>query len=198
MRALTATVLAAGLALVACDSLPQEATMAPDVSHQTVPDAARLPFHAWVDWQFVQVPLPAGRCTAPLPAGMSYLWLTRLTGTAVSTHLGEGAFEGSICIYGQLVDPGADPPANGVPFGWQDGVFVLTAANGDRLHGTEWSTGVTAPPGTPGWQFTEQGTFVDGGTGRFEHAEGEFTGLVDPVAQTAVYDGWIRFGRGNG
>jgi hypothetical protein len=38
--------------------------------------------------------------------------------------------------------------------------------------------------------------FVNGGTGRFEYAEGEGTGLFDVVAQTAVYDGWIHYGIG--
>jgi hypothetical protein len=55
--------------------------------------------------------------------------------------------------------------------------------------------GFTAPPGTPGFKFIESLTFLDGGTGRFEHAEGIGTGIVDPVAQTAVYDGWIRYGK---
>jgi hypothetical protein len=156
----------------------------------------RLPFHSECSWDHVQVPLPAGRCTDPLPHGMRYLWLSRITGTTNSTYLGRGTAEGSTCIYGQLTDPGADPPANGIPMGWQNGVLMFTAANGDQLHAADiHTTGFTAPPGTPGRKFIEAGVFVDGGTGRFQHAEGEFTAAVDPVTRVAVYDGWIRFGK---
>jgi hypothetical protein len=155
----------------------------------------RFPFHSECSLDHVQVPLPAGCCTDPLPDGMRYLWLTRITGRANSTYLGRGTAEGSTCIYGQLTDPGADPPANGIPRGWQNGVLVFTAANGDQLHAADiHTTGFTAPPGTPGFKFIEAGVFVNGGTGRFQHAEGEFTAAVDPVTKIAVYDGWIRFG----
>ena len=156
---------------------------------------ARLPFHSEMKWGFRQVPVPAGRCTEPLPPGLVYLWMTELSGTAESTHLGSGPVEGSLCIYGQLTEPAAPPPDNGVPFGWQDGHVVLTAANGDQLKLTARSTGVTAPPGTPGFKFIEEVRFVDGGTGRFLFATGEATGYVDPVGMAAVYDGWIRYGR---
>lgn len=196
MRPLIAIVLAAGLVAGACEAPQLEAPMGPDeLAMNASPASVQLPFHSEVDWDFVQVPLPSGRCTGELPEGLSYLWLTELTGTAVSTHLGRGAFEGSLCLYGQLTNPEADPPDNGIPFGWMEGELVLTAANGDRLHVRAWSTGFTAPPGTPGWKFIEEGVFVDGGTGRFQHAEGQFTGYVDSEAQTAVYDGWIRFGK---
>ena len=196
MRSITATVLVASAMLAACEAQQQEAPMVPVAQLGTTPvERPRLAFHSQIDWQFQQVPLPAGRCTEPLPPGLSYLWLTYLTGTAVSTHLGKGTFEGSICIYGQLTDPTTEPPGNGIPVGWRNGSVVFTAANGDQLLATIWSTGFTSPPGTPGWQFTEQGMFVDGGTGRFEHAEGAFTGLIDPVAFKAVYEGWIRFGK---
>jgi hypothetical protein len=157
---------------------------------------SRLPFHSEYSWNSVQVPLPAGRCTDPLPAGMSYLWLTRTTGKTESPDLGRGTAEESLCIYGQLTDPGADPPANGIPMGWQNGVLVFTAANGDQLHAADIRTiGCTAPPGTPGIRFIEAGVFVDGGTGRFQHAEGEFTATVDPVTRISVYDGWLRYGQ---
>lgn len=45
--------------------------------------------------------------------------------------------------------------------------------------------GFTTPPGTPGFKFIETFTFLDGGTGRFEYAEGTGMGFIDPVAQTA-------------
>ena len=173
----------------------QEVHMSPDASPGgTTPARPRLPFHAQLEWTLVQVPIPRGRCSKPLPEGMSFLWLTRLGGTAVSTYLGRGPIQGSLCIYGRLTDPAADPPGNGIPAGWCNGAIVLTSEEGEELHLEAWSTGFTAPPGTPGWQFTEEGVFVGGGTGRFRHAEGEFTAVVDPVAQTGVYAGWIRFG----
>ena len=195
--------MAFGLVLGACTDQPNEELLTPHATLlRSVAETPQLPFHSEVQWDFVQHPLPEGRCTADLPdlpdlpAPLSYLWYTELSGTAISTHLGRGPFEGGICIYGQLTDPGAAPPDNGIPFGWMDGRMVLTAANGDRLLAEFWSTGFTAPPGTPGWAFTEEGNFVDGGTGRFLHAEGDLFGVVDAVAQTAVYDGWIRFGKG--
>lgn len=154
----------------------------------------QLPFHSEMSWTLVQVPLAAGRCSSPLPEGMSYLWLSRFAGAAVSTYLGHGPVEGSICIYGQLTEPAAEPPGNGMPVGWTDGQVVFTAENGDRLLATIRSTGMRGEPGTPGWGFTEEGAFLDGGTGRFEHADGRITGAIDPLAQTAVYDGWIRLG----
>jgi hypothetical protein len=193
MRALTETILASGVVLSACEGPQQEAIMAPAAPFATAAAVQmRLPFHSEVNWNYVQLPLPAGRCTAPLPAGLSYLWYTELSGTAVSTHLGRGSFAGSICVYGVLTDPTADPPGNGNPTGYQDGNVVFTAADGDQLHARIWVTGFTAPPGTPGWKFIEQGVFV-GGTGRFEHAVGAFTGLVDTASLTAVDDGWISF-----
>ena len=195
MRPRRLILLAIGPVIAACEGSSKEAPVVPEASSvKLFAEQQELPFHARIVWQAVQLPLAAGRCTGSLPPGMSYLWMTQLSGTAIGTHVGEGSFDGSICIYGQLTDPAAEPPGNGIPAGWRDGLIVLTAANGDRLHLTVWSTGFTAPPGTPGWQFTEAGTFVDGGSGRFVHAAGEFTGVVDPVAQTAVYDGSIRFG----
>jgi hypothetical protein len=171
---------------------PQEALMATVDPLQARAAERRLPFQSEHSWDHVQVPLSAGRCTDPLPDGMRYLWLSRFTGTANSTYLGRGTTEGSTCIYGQL----ADPPANGNPMGWQNGVLVFTAANGDQLHAADiHTTGFTGLPGTPGFRFIEAGVFVDGGTGRFQHAEGEFTAAVDPVTRVAVYDGWIRFGK---
>jgi hypothetical protein len=168
----------------------QEATVTREMA------GAQLPFHADVTWAFRQVPLPPGRCTEPLPAGLDYLWMTELWGDIVSTHLGAGRIEGSICLYGQLTNPGAPPPENGIPMGWVQGRIDLVAANGDRLKMTAWSTGFTAPPGTPGFKFIEEVRFLDGGTGRFARAEGEGVGYVDPIGLTAVYDGWIRYGQG--
>ena len=154
-----------------------------------------LPFHAEVAvLQLQQVPVPAGRCTEPLPPGISYLWLTQANGTQTSTHLGTGPYHIELCVYGLLTDPAAPPPANGIPMGWIVDVQIFTAANGDQLRATGELIGFTAPPPTPGWQFVESLSFLDGGTGRFEHAEGTGQGVIEQTGAAAVYDGWIRYG----
>ncbi len=155
----------------------------------------RLPFHSEVVWHAEQVPVPEGRCTKPVPEGLTVLWLSRIAGAADTTHLGTGPYYVELCVYGQLTSPGAPPPGNGIPMGWYPDVQMWTAANGDKLMGTGELLGFTAPPGTPGSKFIESLRFLDGGTGRFEYAEGEGRGLVDVVAGTAVYDGWIRYGK---
>jgi hypothetical protein len=155
-----------------------------------------LRFHSEVTiLNFEQVPVPAGRCTEPLPPGLSYLWLTKATGTATSTHLGTGPYYIELCVYGLLTNPAVPPPGNGIPMGWLTDVEIWTAANGDQLLGTGELIGFTAPPPTPGFQFIESLTFLDGGTGRFAFAEGTGQGIIDPVTGAAVYDGWIRYGK---
>lgn len=154
-----------------------------------------LPFHSEVTiLQFQQVPVPAGRCTDPLPEGLSHLWLTRMDGTQTSTHLGTGPFHLELCAYGLLTNPDAPPPGNGIPTGY-DAEEIFTAANGDQLLDMGAFIGFTAPPPTPGWQYIESMTFLDGGTGRFAFAEGTGQCLVDPVTLAAVCDGWIRYGK---
>lgn len=199
----TLTALALGGVLAACERAGvtgAEAVMqdrnGPEATVRQQLAGAQLPFHVdVVNYQFQQVPAPPGRCTEALPPGLDYLWMTRLWGDVRGTHLGTGRLDGSICVYGQLKDAGAPPPDNGIPMGWVEGRIAMIAADGDRLNLTAWSTGVTAPPGTPGFKFIEEFRFVNGGTGRFELADGDGIGYVDPVAQSAVYDGWIRYGR---
>lgn len=155
-----------------------------------------LPFHSEIAYQPPeQVPVPEGKCTEPVPEGLAYLWLSRIHGTANSTHLGNGSYYAELCIFGMMTDPAAPPPTNGIPMGWHVMLQVWTAADGDELSATGRMIGFTAPPGTPGFKFIESLSFLDGGTGRFEYAEGTGTGFVDPVAQTAVYDGWLRYGK---
>lgn len=195
-------ILAAGVLMLACGKgdlmgpgeVQPKADRTPDTNAGVAARSTeRLPFHSEIRWQVEQVPIPEGRCTRPLPPGMSYLWLSRINGTHVSTHLGKGPYAIEICIYGQLTDPTAPPGQNGIPMGWYAVMQVWTAANGDTLQATGELIGFTAPPPTPGFKFIESLRFLDGGTGRFEHAQGEGTGLVDPVAQTAVYEGWIAY-----
>jgi hypothetical protein len=154
-----------------------------------------LPFHSEAAIpQYQQVPIPAGRCTEPLPPGLSYLWLTRGNGTHTSTHLGTGPFHVELCVYGLLTDPSAPPPANGIPMGFH-AELTFTAANGDQLLVRGALIGFTAPPPTPGWQFIESLTFLDGGTGRFAFVEGTGQGLIENTGATAVYHGWFRYGK---
>jgi hypothetical protein len=153
----------------------------------------RLRFRSEVDFHFRQVPVPAGGCRGTPPAG-EYLWLTEFWGTGTATHLGEVRLEGTLCVFGELTTPGADPPGNGTPSGYH-GDFVWVAADGDRLLGTFRFTGFTGDPGTPGSALTEAVRFVDGGTGRFQFAEGEATARVSEADRRYTCEGWIRFGR---
>ena len=153
----------------------------------------RLPFHSEITWQLEQVPVPAGKCTREIP-GLSLLWLSQISGTATSSHLGKGPYYAELCMFGMLTAPGSPPPGNGIPMNWYVQTAMWTAANGDRLMGTGELAGFTAPPDDPNMKFIENLRFLDGGTGRFAFVEGEGTGIVDP-AGTVVYDGWIRYGR---
>ena len=152
-----------------------------------------FPFHSEVDLHFRQIPVPAGQCTGGPPAG-EYLWFTEFWGSGTATQLGKVKLEGTLCVFGELTTPGADPPGNGTPSGYH-GDFVWVAANGDRLLGTFHFTGFIGAPGTPGSALTEAVRFVDGGTGRFRFAEGEATARVSEADRRYTCDGWIRFGR---
>jgi hypothetical protein len=151
----------------------------------------RLPFHSEVDFHFRQIPVPAGQCTGTAPAG-EYLWLTEFWGKGMATYLGKVTIEGTLCVSGELTNPGADPPGNGTPARYH-GESVWIAANGDRLLGTIHFTGFTGEPGTASFVITEAVRFVDGGTGRFQCAEGEATASVREASRSYTCDGWIRF-----
>ncbi|MGE5358688.1 MAG: hypothetical protein ACM3NQ_06680 [Bacteroidales bacterium] len=144
--------------------------------------AVALPFHSDVAWQKVegsQVEL----CTVPLPAGKVYLMRNTQTGIAVSTHLGTGQFLGHTCVYGTR-EKG--------PEGWF-GEVEWTAANGDVLRATSAFVRWT---GTPGRSVAvEQVTFRDGGTGRFQFAEGTGTCDVNAPGRTATYEASLRYGK---
>lgn len=149
-----------------------------------------VPFHSEVIFQMEMVPVPEGHCGAPLPqepAGLEYLWLTRATGTAISTHLGRGPVYGELCVFGMVVE--GQPMPMGYYF-----EMVWTAANGDELMATGALSGFTGTPDDPS-MLIESLTFMDGEAGRFTYTWGTATGLVDPKAGTAVYDGWIRYGK---
>lgn len=142
---------------------------------------ALVPFHS--ELTFSKVPgSDISLCTHALPPGKIYLARNTNTGTAITTHLGTGAYENHTCVYG----------AAGKPEGWFADIR-WTAANGDVLLATSdflyWT-------GTPGQSVAvDKVTFQNGGTGRFQYAEGEGMCYVDAPARTAVYDGTLRYGR---
>ena len=103
-------------------------------------------------------------------------------GNAVSTHLGTGEYENHTCVYG---DPGK-------PEGWFADIR-WTAANGDVLLATSDFLYWTGKPGQS--VAVDEVTFQNGGTGRFQYAEGRGMAYVDAPARTATYDGTIRYGK---
>jgi hypothetical protein len=179
--------LVSGLVILACGQNAHH----PSVLHSpTSPtavgtgDAAGtqdVPFHSELAWQKVEG-TQISLCTHPLPAGKIYLMRNTVTATAVSTHLGTGDYEGHTCVYGT--------PA--APEGWFSDVR-WTAANGDMLLANaafrQWT-------GIPGKSVAiEDVTFMSGGTGRFEFAEGQAVCYVNAPGRTAVYDGALRYGK---
>jgi hypothetical protein len=157
-----------------------------------------LPFHSEVSWyRLEQVPVPEGRCSQQLPPGLSYLWVTKEYGTAITTHLGTGPYYIEFCVFGVLVDAEALPPMNGTPMGFNGIAQVWTAANGDQLRATGALLAITTDPV---FTFVDSLVFLDGGTGRFARAEGAGTGFVYPDLTNTqvgkeVYHGWVRYRR---
>lgn len=92
------------------------------------------------------------------------------TGTAL--HIGRITYHTEQCVDQSVL-----------PWGVDGRVLILTAANGDKLHGT--FTGQSTVPGGVGTEVHVSGTFVfRGGTGRFEDATGtaEMTGVITQAA----------------
>jgi hypothetical protein len=122
-------------------AFPVQARMDPE---QPVPFRARV--------SAVATPPPNG----PPPWGMD------VYGSGVASHMGY------VTVYQHhFVVP--DPSPNVLDF--YDGIFIWTAANGDKLEGTYSGQLVFNPTGG---YFEIHGYFVtNGGTGRFRHASGE-------------------------
>jgi len=196
MRAMLIAVLASGLFLAGCGQASDgpRALNSPagptavvqsysKASATASADPVEVPFHSEVVWEKSMTQVPEGHCTRTLPSGLVYKWLTHNEGTHVSTHLGSGAYENYLCVFGTAQ----------APTGWYAESIRWTAANGDVLRATsefqQWT-------GTPGRSIAiETVTFHDGGTGRFEFAEGEGMSYVNAPARTAVYEGTLRYGR---
>jgi hypothetical protein len=146
-----------------------------------------VPFRSEIVWEKTMTGVPTGHCSQTLPEGLIYLWLTHNEGIAVSSHLGTGAYENYLCVFGSVVE---GKPA---PQGWYAESIRWTAANGDVLLATSVFQRWT---GTPGKSIAiDNVTFHDGGTGRFQFAAGEGTAYVNAPARTALYEGALRYGR---
>jgi hypothetical protein len=183
-------ILASGLFLVGCGQSANTpaalvAPVAPTAAAASSPTTANghvdVPFHSELTWE--KIPgSDTSLCTHPLPAGKVYVMRNTNRGIAVSTHLGTGEYENHTCVYG----------TPGRPEGWFADIR-WTAANGDVLLATSdfqrWT-------GTPGQSVAiDVVTFLNGGTGRFQFAEGEGMAYVNAPERTAVYEGTLRYGR---
>lgn len=191
MRSALIVVLVAGLSLAGCARSADSpdtiaAPAAPSVvagnGTASASSAAEVPFRSDVVWNKMQG-TDVTLCTVPPPEGKVYLMRNELSGPHVSTHLGEGTFLGHTCVYGTR-ERG--------PEGWLMDVR-FTAANGDVLVANARFIRWTGVPGRS--MAIEEATFEDGGTGRFQFAEGTATCYVNPQERTARYEGTIRYGR---
>jgi hypothetical protein len=195
MRAYFFAVLVSGVFLAGCGQDASTPILSSPVSPTAVtgsdatgvptPSAdngVQVPFRSDVVWEKVEGS-QVGLCTRPLPPDKVYLQRNTITGHAVSTHLGAGGFDGHTCVYGS--------PTTG-PQGWFMEVR-WTAANGDALLATSEFLRWT---GTPMKSVAiDRVTFQDGGTGRFQFAEGEGTSWVNAPERTARYEGTLRYGK---
>jgi len=107
------------------------------------------------------------------PSGVT--GVSNATGTAL--HMGNMTYHTEQCVN----------PSNGAVAGK---VLVLTAANGDELHGTFDGQ---SKPGNVAGQYTVEAKFTfTGGTGRFENATGmaEMTGVLIQTATLSASGRW--------
>ena len=193
MRVVFVVILASGLCLAGCGPTADNPSVGNPASPTAVigsgsaaatpsADSVEVPFHSEVTWAKTEGSL-ISLCTHPLPAGKVYLARNTITGTAISTHLGAGEYEGHTCVYG--------PP--GGPFQGWFGDVRWTAANGDVLLATSEFLHWTGVPGKS--IAIEAVTFHDGGTGRFQYAEGTAEAQVNAPGRSAEYNGALRYGK---
>ena len=125
--------------------------------------------------------IPAGRCVEFADVADV---VSSFIGEGIVTHLGRVTIKAEHC---SDLDTGR----------YADGRFTITAANGDILKGT-YTSGVSLT-GPPVVEFTDVVTFVDGGTGRFEHASGggHEAGVFNVVSNewSIRIEGTIRYSR---
>lgn len=96
-------------------------------------------------------------------------------GTGNANHLGKFAFSIPHDVNLLLTPPSGT------------GTFEFTAANGDTVFGT-FLTSATPVPGMPGFIYGVELMTIEGGTGRFENASGNFftERLIDTVNLTTI------------
>ncbi len=185
-------VLLSVLCLAGCSqtgSLPASpaAPLAPSAVLSPAPASAsdvEVPFHSEVAWTSYTVGHDTGLCPYPPPAGKVYVMRNTNQGTHITTHLGEGAYENHTCVYSTT--------AGGSPEGWIADVH-WTAANGDVLLAKSTFQYWTGTPGKS--RAIDTFEFENGGTGRFQFAEGGGTAFVDTQTSLAGNDGVLRYGR---
>jgi hypothetical protein len=192
MRASLAAVFMSGLFLAGCGQEasspallspvgPTAMTEADDSLAQRGEAAIEVPFRSEIAW--FKIPgSDTTLCMHPLPEGKVYLMRNTIQGTGITTHLGLSEFEGHTCVYG----------TPGRPEGWFAD-FRWTAANGDQLVATSrflyWT-------GTPGQSIAvDELTFQDGGTGRFQFAEGTGMVYVNAPEKTTLFEATLRYGK---
>ena len=130
------------------------------------------------------------RCSPP---DSKCAWaIASFLGWGTLSHLGESELYAEHCSYGTLVESICN--ADGT---YGEGEITAIASNGDVLKATYDNGTSTSPPIA---LFTDEFTFVDGGTGRFEQASGSGVevGFVDfsgemPPPFTVYMEGEIAY-----
>ena len=115
-------------------------------------------------------------------------------GSGNATHLGKFTVVRQHC-FTPPDHPAFDPEVGPM----HDGTYTITAANGDTIHGTY--SGVLEPtefgPEGPTKGIITSPTTIDGGTGRFVNAQGEYltVGDYDLMADEGDFEmeGWISY-----
>lgn len=115
-------------------------------------------------------------------------------GSGEATHLGKFTVVRQHC-FTPPDHPAFDPAVGPMHDGW----YEITAANGDTIFGTY--SGMLEPtefgPEGPTKGIITSPTTIDGGTGRFANAQGEYltVGDYDLVADEGDFDmeGWISY-----
>lgn len=99
------------------------------------------------------------------PVGMPKGTYLDIEGSGNATHL--GLTEVSIAQWWTK----APNLTDGISYG--QGIYTFTAANGDQLKAIFWGT-ADHTDDSDGTEIHLRGTFINGGTGKFEFAKGEF------------------------
>lgn len=120
---------------------------------------------------------PQGCAATPLTGGEGATGLSNATGTA--SHMGTVTYHTEQCLI----------PHQGAPTEIVGKLLVLTAANGDEIHGT--FSGETRMDPVLNVPVVNATFGFSGGTGRFEHASGtaQMAAVLTPTATVGFYTG---------